>query len=176
MCIRNADTQFGLVSNISDTTGISAAVDLAALQINFFDSTVGLLFSAPYKCASCSSSLPPPLQEANQGSGKSGFLLRVALSASEAALFGGNPVNRLGMAATVRNTDNSPKVFYLMDLPSSDDSIDLAASLDPGTVNAEPASLVLLASGLLGIGLLIRQRRSQLSRGPGRRPGKDTSP
>jgi len=152
--IVGADPTFGLVLNLNETSSLSD-VSLSSLQVDFFNAGGTLLFSAPYACVGCPYGLPFVLQETDQGTGNSGFLFRVSLLPTEHAQFFSAGDNRLGLSASIGGTDSGQETFYLADTASL-----VTASLDPPLVNAEPASLILLGSGLVGAGWLTRRLRA----------------
>ena len=110
--VTSADAEFGLVFNIDETAG-GGSVQLAALQMNFFDAAGTVLFSAPYTCVACAYPFPLMLRESAQGLGNSGFLFRVALNDAERATFFASGANRIGLAANVWGTDGGAEQFYL---------------------------------------------------------------
>jgi len=153
--IVGGDLEFGLVFNLNESSN-ERDVSLGALAVNFFRADGSLLFAAPYTCVGCNYGLPLVLRESGQGTGSSGFLFRVALTAPERAQFFANTANRLGLAATINATDGGPETFYLSDLQTQFD-----ASLDPMVPNPESASVVLLGTGLLGLSSIALRRRSK---------------
>ena len=149
----STDTEFGLVFNINDTGG-NGSVRLAALQLDFFNASGAVLFSAPYTCVACLYPFPLTLQETSQGLGNSGFLFRVALSDAERSTFFASGANRIGLTASVWDSDNGPEQFYLAKLDGA-----MVNQLEGAIANPEPASLVLFGSGLTFMTWRLRSRR-----------------
>ena len=141
--IVSADPAFALVLNLNETTSYRD-VSVVGLQADFFDAAGAVLFTAPYACLACSYGLPFALHEANQGTGSSGFLFRVYLSEAERAAFFASGGNRMGLSASVADTDSGQETFYLAAIASP-----VTASLDTPLVNPEPPSLILLGTGLV---------------------------
>jgi hypothetical protein len=139
--ITQTDTQFGLVFNVNDT-GSNADVSLTALELRFYNPTGLLLFSAPYVCNACSYPFPLLLTETAQGLGNAGFLFRAALNEDERNTLFSDTNNRVGLYASVNNTDNGPEQFSLADIqgPGSPEQFLVATP--------EPGSMILLGTGL----------------------------
>jgi hypothetical protein len=156
--ITAADPFFGLVLNLNETSGADE-VDLAALELLFFDAAGGLLFVAPY-------SPPSPLltlDEEAQGTGSSGFLFRVELSSDERTQFFAMPGNRIGILASILRVDSGPETVYLASFQGLQGGPPVQP-LEPVTA-PEPASVVLFGSGLAAVAFRhIRSRRSSHAR------------
>ena len=151
--ITGSDPFFGLVLNLNESaSGESGSLDLLALQMDFFDGAGALLFSAPYLCDACIYSLPLTLDETGQGTGSSGFLFDVNLTAEERMLFFGSPSNRLGLFASILNSSGGQETFYLADLGTNIPEQPLAPV-------PEPASMLLLGTGLVSLGVMARRKK-----------------
>jgi hypothetical protein len=143
--ITGSDPTFGLVLNINESgSGDNQSIDLLALRLDFFDGSGAWLFSAPYTCLGCAFPTPLTLQEAGQGTGSSGFLFSVTLTPAERNQFFGTPSNRLGLFASIGNSDAGQETFYLADLTTT-------LPQDPPSVVPEPASMLLVGTGLAAL-------------------------
>jgi hypothetical protein len=123
------------------------SLTIQQLVLTFFSPTGTLLYSA---------SLPSSffIADAGPGAGNSGFLFRMDFdqyTAAQAAAFSGSNFtnNRIGLSAAVGDSSSSAEHFYL-DLGSNFGEPPLAAP--------EPASLLTVGAGLLGLALLLRRR------------------
>ena len=132
-----------------NNTGSNPGLDLNDMSLIFQSPTGAILFTADF--------VDPAGTDAwdsldGVGVGSSGYLFHVTFGAGEAATFFGNPNNRVGQEVTFANqitsSDDGPDNFFLAE---SDEGV-------PPSEVPEPTSLLLLGSGLVGLGAWRRKQ------------------
>jgi hypothetical protein len=116
-------TDFGVIFNINDP-GSSPNVTLNQFEVLFYDPADTLLFTAAYNGPSLN------LEPVNQGTGGSGYLFDIELTAAEQQFFT-NPENRIGLRVTtpIQSTAAGPENFYLIPAPGAAALLGLAGVL-----------------------------------------------
>jgi hypothetical protein len=132
----------GVVFNANEPAG--DAIDLDDLSLFFFQPDGTLFFEASLVS-------PQTFPDTDTGSGKSGFLFRLdaAQQTSLAPLFTSlaDPNNRIGAGLSLSDAQGGPDTLFAIDL-------------EPAPI-PEPASLLLVGSGLLGLFAAARWRVSR---------------
>jgi hypothetical protein len=122
--------------------GGNSAVTLQSLVLTAYNESGQAVFSASLVGA------PMTLQERGNGQGHSdyAFALDAAASARLQAAMAANPNLRLGLASTITNAEGGPESFFI------------GSTQSPAAV-PEPATMLLLGTGLAGAAADIRRRR-----------------
>jgi hypothetical protein len=148
--ITNA-ANLGLVYNVNET-GSNPQLNLNNVSLRVYNNTTG---EWVFQTGLCSGSIPGAtcpgnMPVINQGQGGDGYLFTLdAVSQASLAAFFANPTNfRVGLFANIGNATN----------PSDDGAEDFYFQSVNAAPVPEPATLLLLGSGLVGIGANLRRR------------------
>jgi hypothetical protein len=133
---------FGLIFQINES-GPDHALDLNNLSVSFFGANGNLLFSGAYNT-------PQHLEGVGQGS--SSWLFNVDLTSAERSAFFADANNHLGASANIAAASGGSDNFLATVGTSGLGTQDLAPV-------PEPASLVLLGSGLLFVAKGLRRKK-----------------
>jgi hypothetical protein len=131
---------FGIVFNAIEPAG--GAITLDKLTVTFYNAAGGFLFQA-----STASAVNFPSTE--QGNGNSGFLFVLNAAEQAAATAAGafsSQTNRIGLFASASNADAGHETFFL-------------ANTGAVVATPEPSTAALMATGLFGLGGIVRRRR-----------------
>lgn len=159
-----ASSNFEVIFNVNQTgAGGGQILQLHTFSLVFQDASGNTLFTATYD-ATNPADLPNGGQTANpgigpidQGSGKSGYLFVVSLTAAEAAQFFGTSTNRVGGLVPTDNPINNIS-------NDGQENFFLTTSETIPPAIPEPASMALCLAGLaFGSGAYLRRRRRLLA-------------
>jgi len=137
-------SNFAILLNAAEPGGND--ITLTGLVANFYNSGGALIFSAVYTGA------PINFPSTEVGTGNSGFAFsltptQAAALQTQIGLNGGLAGVRVGLGASLSNATGGNETFFIFNAAA-------------GTVTPEPSTIVLTASGLIGLVGFVRRRRA----------------
>jgi len=139
-------TNFALLFNPSEPGGPGNDILLTGLSVSFYNNAGTLLHTAVFN------GVPMNFPVTQNGVGNTGFLFQ--LNATEAAVvqtfigLNGLAGIHVGMASALSNADGAPDTFFIFNAQTTPSSI------------PEPSTVMLVATGLIGLAGFVRRRRA----------------